>query len=306
MKSLFRAISRFNRWITRSFMGLTGLVQATAGRAMAANVPALSAALAFHALLSLAPLLLLLLTALSSILGSHDARARLVGAIQSIGDPTLAAPLRSTVEMIMNTRGSKLANVAGVLVMVYFSSAVFHELGAALDRIWDVQPRPGIGGLLVQRLIALVIVPLAVAAGMALMAFSFMHALIAPILSQLLPPNAPAWALSRGLVLSVLMALLLSLLYRYGPRAPVRWREAAVGASLTALTFTAGNTALATMLRRNMLASLYGAAGAIVLLLLWIFYSAHILLIGACFTRELGLLFAPKAAEAAASDVRAR
>ena len=300
MASILGVISRIFRWIARFFTGLAGLVAATAQRTMTANVPALSAALAFHALLSLAPLLLLVLTAASSVLGSHGARAHLIAAINGLGDPAAVAPLRTTVEMIVGARGSRLATAAGVLVMMYFASAVFHELGAALDRIWDVTPRPGLGGLLVQRLIALVIVPLAVAAGMALMALSFMHALIAPILSQLLPPHAPAWALSRGFVLSVLIALLLSLLYRYGPRAPVRWREAAAGAALTALTFTAGNTALATMLRRNMLASLYGAAGAIVLLLLWIFYSAHILLIGACFTRELGLLFAPKAAKAAA------
>jgi membrane protein len=286
MQSPFGWISRFIRWITRRFLGFTALVQATTERATAANVPALSAALAFHALLSLAPLLLLLLTALSSILGSHDARARLIGAIQSIRDPTLAAPLRATVEMIMNTRGSKLANVAGVLVMVYFSSAVFHELGAALDRIWDVQPRPGIGGLLVQRLIALVIVPLAVAAGMVLMTVSFVHALIAPFLSKLLPPNAPT--VSRGLVLLAMTTLLLALFYRYGPRAPVRWRHALTGAGITALAFTTGNTVLAVTLRRNMVASLYGAAGAVVVLLLWIFYSAHILLIGACFTRVLG------------------
>jgi membrane protein len=295
MASIRGGISRIFRWIARFFTGLGGLVAATARRTVTANVPALSAALAFHALLSLAPLLLLVLTAASSVLGSHDARAHLIAAINSLGDPAAVAPLRTTVEMIVGARGSRLATAAGVLVMMYFASAVFHELGAALDRIWDVTPRPGLGGLLLQRLIALVIVPLAVAAGMALMAFSFMHALIAPILSQLLPPHAPARALSRGLVLSVLMALLLSSLYRYGPRASVRWREAAAGAALTALTFTAGNTALATMLRRNMLASLYGAAGAIVLLLLWIFYSAHILLIGACFTRELGVRFAPAA-----------
>jgi membrane protein len=172
---------------------------------------------------------------------------------------------------------------------------VFHELAAALDRIWDVPPRAGLGGLLVQRLIALVLVPAAVAAGLLLMAVSFLHALVAPIVSHLLPPGALAWTLGRALIPLLLMTLLLALIYRYGPRAAPSWGDVRIGATLTALAFTAGNVILATMLRRSVLASLYGAAGALVLLLLWIFSAAHLLLIGACFTREYSERFGSRA-----------
>jgi membrane protein len=275
--------------------GLAGLVGATARRTMTANVPALAAAIAFHALLSLAPLLLLLLTTASSILGSDAARARLLAAIEALGDPAVVPPLRNTVEMIVDTRGSALATAAGVLIMMYFASAVFHEVGAALDRIWDVAPRPGLGGLLMQRLIALVLVPAAVAAGLLLMAVSFLHALVAPIVSHLLPPGALAWTLGRTLTPLLLMTLLLALVYRYGPRAAPSWGDVRIGATLTAIAFTVGNAILATMLRKSMLASLYGAAGALVLLLLWIFSSAHLLLIGACFTREYSDRFGSRA-----------
>jgi membrane protein len=285
--------------VLRFLSGLFGLVTATGRRAHAANVPALAAAIAFHALLSLAPLLLLVLTAAASILGSEGARARLLTAIEGLGDPAAVAPLRNTVEMIVGHHGSRLATVAGVLVMAYFASAVFHELGAALDRIWEAPGRAGLSGLLVPRLIALVLVPAAVAAGMLLMAFSFLHALVAPILAQLLPPSSPAWAQSRTLIPFLLMTLLLALLYRYGPRTPVRWGDVRIGAPLTALVFTAGNSLLAAMLRKSLLASLYGAAGALVLLLLWISYSAHILLIGACFTREYADRFGSRAGRAA-------
>jgi membrane protein len=281
--------------VLRFLSGLPGLVAATARRAYAANVPALAAAIAFHALLSLAPLLLLVLTAAASILGSEDARARLLSAIAGLGDPAGVAPLRATIVMIVGAHGSRLATVAGVLVMAYFASAVFHELGAALDRIWEVPARAGLSGLLVPRLIALILVPAAVAAGMLLMALSFLHALVAPMLSHLLPPSWPAWAQSRTLIPFLLMTLLLALLYRYGPRTPVLWSDVRIGAPLTALVFTAGNSLLAAMLRKSLLASLYGAAGALVLLLLWISYSAHILLIGACFTREYADRFGSRA-----------
>jgi membrane protein len=286
----------------RFLVALPGLVLATAKRTHSANVPALAAAIAFHALLSLAPLLLLLLTAVSSLLGSDAARARLLAAIEALGDPAVVAPLRGTMEMIVDARGSALATAAGVLVMVYFASAVFHELGAALDRIWEVRPRMGLSALLVPRLIALILVPAAVAAGMLLMALSFLHALAAPIVSQLLPSASPVWAQGRMLIPFALMALLLALLYRYGPRTAVRWGDVRLGAALTALAFSAGNAFLASMLRKNLLASLYGAAGAIVLLLLWIFYSAHILLIGACFTREYADRLGSRSGAARAAD----
>ena len=166
---------------------------------------------------------------------------------------------RATATMIVRTHGSVFATTAGVLVMMYFASAVIHELGAALDRIWDVPPRAGIGGALLQRLIAFVLVPAVVAAGMLLMAVSFLQALLAPILSQLLPHGTPLWMAARALTPFLLMTLMLAALYRVGPRAPIRWSDVLGGAALTALAFSAGNTILATMLRRNMLASLYGA-----------------------------------------------
>jgi membrane protein len=263
------------------------LAGATAQRITTANVPALAGAISFHALLSLAPLLLLVLTAAASLLGgSEAARARLLGAIDSLGDPAVVPPLRATVLMIVGAKGTVLGNTVGVLLMMYFASAVFHEIGAALDRIWDVPPRAGLGGLLVQRLVAFVLVPAAVAAGMLVMAVSFLHALIAPIVSNLLPHGGTAWTLSRVLIPFLSTTVLLGLVYRYGTRAPIRWGDVRLGAVLAALAFSAGNVILAIMLRKSLLASLYGKAGALVLLLLWIFYSTHLLLIGACFTRE--------------------
>jgi membrane protein len=245
-------------------------------------VPALAAAIVPRAAVA-GPLPLLLLTAVSSLLGSDAARARMLAAIEALGDPAVV-PARGTMEMIVDARGSA-RDRGGVLVMVYFASAVFHELEPPRPDL-GVRPRMGLSALLVPRLIALILVPAAVAAGMLLMALSFLHALAAPIVSQLLPSASPVWAQGRTLIPFALMAVLLALLYRYGPRTAVRWGDVRLGAALTALAFSAGNAFLATMLRKNLLASLYGAAGAIVLLLLWIFYSAHILLIGACFTRS--------------------
>jgi membrane protein len=291
-RKLARLITGFNRF----YLDVAGLAIATSRRAMIANVPAMAAAIAFHALLSLAPLLVLVLSGASAILGSERARERLIQAIVDLGEPSLVPQLRSTVEMIVESRGNAIATVLSVLTMMYFASAVFNELGQALDRIWDVRPRSGLGGLLVQRLTALVLVPGAVAAGMLLMAFSFGHALVAPIIEQMLPPNAVAWTVSRAIVPFLLMWLLLCLVYRFGPRAAVQWSDVRVGAAITALAFTVGNTILAITLRKSMLASLYGAAGAIVLLLLWISYSANLLLLGACFTREFADRFRLKPA----------
>jgi len=89
------------------------LIGATARRTQTSNVPALAAAIAFHALLSLAPFLLLVLTAASSVLGSEAARARLFTAVESLGNPAVVTPLRATVELIVDARSSVIANAAG-------------------------------------------------------------------------------------------------------------------------------------------------------------------------------------------------
>jgi membrane protein len=194
-----------------------------------------------------------------------------------------------------------LATAAGVLIMLYFASAVFHELGAALDKIWDVPPRGGLGGLLLQRLVALVLGPAAVAAGLLTMAVAFLHALVAPIVSDLLPAGVYTWTLGRTLIPFLLTALLLCFLYRYGTRGAKRWSDVGLAAFLVALTFSVGNAILAGMLRKSLLASLYGYAGAFVLLLLWIFYSTHLVLIGACFAREYADRFGSRVTRASGS-----
>lgn len=283
--------------VAESVGEIPGLLAGTIRRAQAANVPALAAAIAFHALLSLAPLLLLLLTAASLILGSEAAQVRLQAAIESLGDPALAAPLLTMVEMIVDSRGSILATAAGALIMIYFASAVFQELGAALDAIWGVPPRSGLRGLFLQRLIALVIVPGAVAVGILFMAATVLNALLSAIVEHLLPGVVPHWMRNPGLLQFLLTAGLLALLYRYGPRAKVHWCDVRTGAAVTALAFTLGNAIMEATLRKSVLASLYGAAGAVVVLLLWIFYSAHILLIGACFTREYAERFGSRCAD---------
>src|SRR5439155_22784813 len=172
-------------------------------------------------------------TAARSVPGSTAAPRRLLPALDAVGDPSVVTPLRATATMIVRTHGSVFATTAGVLVMMYFASVVIRQLSAALDRIWDVPPRAGIGGALLQRLIAFVLVPAAVAAGMLLMAVSFLQALLAPILSQLLPHGTPLWMAARALTPFLLMTLMLAALYRVGPRAPIRWSDVLGGAAPT-------------------------------------------------------------------------
>lgn len=275
--------------------GLLRVTQRAAARWMRIGGAEQSAAIAFNALLSLAPLVLLLLTAASHVLGSETARARLMEAVGTVGGPQALPPVRALVDTILRSRGGLLVSAVGVLVMLHFSSAVFLQLRSALNRIWDFEPRGGLKGALRERAVSLVYVPAAVLIGMFMMVAGLAGAVLRPGLEQVVPVSPWLGGSVQAVVLFALLALLLAFLFRHGPGARVDWGDVWIGSLLTAALFTLGNYLLGSFMGRSLVSSFYGAAGALVIVLLWIFYSAHLLLYGACFTREYAERFGSRA-----------
>jgi membrane protein len=265
--------------------GLLALLGDSGVRWVHANAGELAAAIAFNALLSLAPLLLLLMTVAARVLGSESARTHVMVAIETVMGPAAAPAADALMGSILRARGELLATTLGVLVMVHFSSAVFLQLRGALNRIWGNAGAGGIRGALMDRLMSLVFVPAAVLGFLLTMALGFMNAALGPLFAEMIPRGVRALGLVNATVSFVLLAVQLAFLFRHGPSAPVRWRDVWGGALLTALLFTLGNSLIGLLLGRNLLVSMYGAAGALVVVLLWVYYWAQILLFGAHFTR---------------------
>lgn len=264
-----------------------------------------AAAIAFNTLLSMAPLVLLLLAGMSRVLDTGEARSALIETVALLAGPQTAEAAGRVVGTIAAARSSPLTTIVSVLLMVHFSSAVFAQLRGMLNRIWNVSGDDGLRGLLRERVVTWLFVPLTLLAAGGVMVLGFTLAALLPLLAERIPGGAWLLPLGNAAVPFVLITALLALLYRYGPGAAVAWRDVWLGATFVGFLLAAGNTLLGFMVGRSMLVSLYGAAGALVVTTLWVFYGAHLLLFGAHLCRVYAERHGSLAAVAGARTVSA-
>ncbi len=249
------------------------------------NALALGAALAYYTIFSIAPLLVLVIAIAGLVFGRAAAEGQIVGQIQSLVGPAPAGLIEGMIARASGPKASTFATLVSLLAMAVGASGVFGQLQQAFNQIWEAPPaRTGLRGQLQRRAAAfgmilgvgfLLLVSLVLSAALA-----GLHDLLArhlPVLSRILP------ALNFTLSLAVITALF-AMIYKALPDVRMSWADVWLGAAVTALLFTLGKTLIAVYLGRAGVASVYGAAGSLVVVLLWIYYSAQILFIGAEFT----------------------
>lgn len=264
-----------------------------ARRAVAAwiddDAPSMGAALAFYTLFSLTPLLLIALSVAGLALGAEAARGELFGELRDLLGPAGAGAVESLLASAREPAGGIVGTVVGVVTLVLGATAVFGELRDALDRIWrapaELRRRvPGWLGLVQARLLAFGMV---VALGFLLVVSLVASAAVAAITRRWSPEVAGwqplAWALDAGLAFA-LVTLLFALVYKVLPSVHVAWRDVWTGAAVTALLFTAGKVAIGLYIGRSGIASGFGAAGSLIAVLVWVYWSAQVFLLGAEFT----------------------
>jgi len=249
--------------------------------------PRLAASLSFYSLLSLAPLVILTIAVASFAFGRSEAQEAL---IHEVRDLMGNAGVR-TVEMVLAHRpephASGIASALGIVILFLGASSVFGELQSALNKIWDVKPPNNISllSLIESRLISfalvlgfgfLLLVSLVFSAGLA--AFGRL------ISVQLSLPTGLLTATNAGVSFAGIFVLI-ALILRYVPDVRLRWKDVWQGALATAVLFSIGKTLLGLYLGRTAVASAYGAAGSLIVLILWVYYSAMIFYFGAEFTR---------------------
>ena len=243
------------------------------------------AALAYYALFAMAPLLVLVIAVAGLVLGRAAAQGRLVDEIQGLMGPDGARMVEGMVEHVSSPGSGITATVVSLATIVLGASGVVGQLRSSLNRIWGVrQTQGGVRGMLRQRLVALGLI---VGMGGLMLVSAALSAILAavhdvlaadmPLLARLLP--VANFTVSFGLA-----TVLFGMIFRVLPDVDLGWRDVILGASVTALLFTIGKSLLGLYLGRAGATSVYGAAGALVLVLLWIYYSAQILLLGAEFT----------------------
>ncbi|MGH7608093.1 MAG: YihY/virulence factor BrkB family protein [Gemmatimonadales bacterium] len=257
------------------------------------HVPRRGAALAYYTLFAIGPVLLIAIAVAGTIFGPQAARGEIVGQIDQLIGPAGAEIVQTVLARAGPESGSIQATIVGIAAFLLAASGAFLELQSALNRIWRVKPRPtkkkkivgAIVGFLLKRLRSfgivvsigfVLIVSLAVSAGL--------NAMDDWIAQRV--PAGPQLLAAVNLIISVgVITLLFAAVYRILPDVRLRWGDVWTGAVITALLFTLGKELIGLYLGRSATASTFGAAGSIVVLLLWVYYSAQIALFGAEVSR---------------------
>jgi membrane protein len=259
--------------------------------------PRLGAALAYYAIFSIPPLLMISLGILGFVY-SGNITDRLQTQLGSfIGDTTAKAVLTS-IEM-KGQKGGILASVIGLAVLLFGASGVFTELQDALNTIWEVKPKEkGLKGLLKGRFTSFMIV---LGICFLLLASLLVSATVAATSEQLsawIPGGETIAYLLEIFVSLGVITLLFAMIFKILPDVQIEWGDVWVGAIVTAILFSAGKFVIGTYIGKAGIGSGYGAAGSVVILITWIYYSAQILFFGAAFTyvyaNHRGSHFRPK------------
>jgi membrane protein len=246
-----------------------------------------SAALAFYTMFSLAPLLVVVIALCGLAFGAQAVRGEIMTQFQDWMGKDAARLVQSILATAAEPNTNRLAGVLGILVLIFGASGVFVQLQQSLNRIWGVVPKPGavLTSLLRKRLLSFAVV---IGIGFLLVVSLLLSAALAA-LGNLLEHryHLPVTLLHTANILAsfVLITLLFGLIYRLLPDVQLAWRDVLLGAVVTSVLFGIGKTLIGFYLGRTGAASAYGAAGSLVMLLSWIYYSALVFLLGAELTR---------------------
>jgi len=247
-----------------------------------------AAALAFFTVFSIAPVVILIVAVLGLILGEDTARAELMGQLEAVMGSQAVSVVETAIQNSRIEDSGILPTLAGLAATIVGATTVFAQMQKSLNQIWDVAPRPSRSSLwlfIKARLLSLTMV---LSIGFILLVSLLLGVVIRATIAhaeQWLP--MPGWLMLgvEPVISLTVVTLLFAAIFRILPDVVLRWSDVAAGAFITALLFTVGRTLIAWYLANTAAASAYGAAGSLVLLLLWVNYSALILLIGASICR---------------------
>ncbi|MGE5523080.1 MAG: YihY/virulence factor BrkB family protein [Rhodospirillaceae bacterium] len=249
--------------------------------------PSMGAALSYYTMFSIAPLLLIVIAVTGLVFGEEAARGAIYGQLQGLMGDEGARAIENMVASANKPAQGIVATVAGVATLLFGATTVFGELQSDLDRIWRAPAREkqsGVWTLLRTRLLSFGMI---LGIAFLLMVSLVMSAAVAA-LGELWAPFFGAWEVLAHAVNIVVgfgvTTVLFAMIYKFMPRAAVGWHDVWIGAACTALLFTLGRFLIGLYLGKSGVTSSFGAAGSLVLVMVWVYYSAQIFLLGAEFT----------------------
>lgn len=249
--------------------------------------PSMGAALSYYTLFSIAPLLIIVIAVAGLAFGADAVQNHVFGQLRGLIGDEGAIAIQGLIKSASSPGRSVLAVVVGVLTLLVGATTVFSELQDDLDRIWHAPRaiRPsGLWGLLRTRFLSLGIV---VGVGFVLLVSLVLSAALAA-LGEWWSPAFGGWSMAlqvmNFLVSLLIVTTLFAMTYKVLPSVKIAWRDVMVGSAVTALLFTIGKLVIGLYIGKSGIVSGFGAAASIVVLLIWVYYSAQIFLLGAEFT----------------------
>ena len=247
----------------------------------------MGAALSYYTVFSIAPLLLIVISVAGLVFGEEAARGAIVGQLQGLMGEQSAQTIESVVEATNKPAKGAIGTIVGILLLLVGATTVFAELQDALDRIWHAPDRKKVSGLwgwLQSRILSF---------GM-ILGIGFLL-LVSLVVSALLAAFGDWWGgflggwdtLAQVLNFAfsfALVTVMFAVIYKFMPHVKIQWHDVWIGAAVTALLFTIGKHLIGLYIGKSGVTSTFGAAGSLVVLLLWVYYSAQIFLLGAEFT----------------------
>lgn len=283
MKKYAIGFYRFNKQVISEFI--------------ADNVLKYSASLAYYTILSLAPLLIIMLFVTGKLFGKEAVKGELYSEIKDLVGSEAALQVQTAIQNIHLSPDNLFASSIGVIVLLVGATGIFSEIQDSLNRIWGLKltTRKVWWKLFIDRLISFSLI---LSLGFVLIVSLALNALVAALsgkISQWFSASGESLLLVMDNVISLgITTVLFGTIFKVLPDAKIKWKDVFIGALITSSLFTLGKYAIGFYLGKSNIASIYGAAGSVMILMIWVYYSAAILYLGAVFTKVYATNFGGK------------
>lgn len=280
------------------------VVKEAASRWVEDYAQSMGAALAYYTMFSIAPLLLVVISIGGFFFGEQAARGEILNRLSGMLGAPGALAVQGLLESVQHPTESIAATTVGIVLLLIGATSVFGELQDALDRIWRVPPKPGesgLWGLIRARLLSFAMI---LGIGLLLVA-SLIASAVWAALRKWWGPAFGAWAATSVVELAssfVIVTVLFALIYKTIPRVTIHWKDVWIGAAATSLLFTIGKWLIGVYIGRSGITSGFGAAASLVAVLVWVFYSAQIFLLGAEFTCAYAYRFGSRQSSSSSNE----
>lgn len=252
------------------------------------NVLKYSASLSYYTVFSLAPMLIIIISICGFLFGRDAVQGQVYNEIKDLVGAGAALQIQDTIKNIHLTKDTPVATIVSIVVLILGGTAIFGEIQDSLNKIWGlkVKMKKAWWKLVLSRLLSFSLV---ISLGFVLMVSLLLNALIALVgnhLNKLVSGIGKIFIpVIDNLLTFTITAIVFAVIFKVLPDAKIKWKDVSIGAFVTAILFTLGKIAIGWYLGQSNMATIYGAAGSVVIIMVWAYYSSLILYLGAEFTK---------------------